>query len=130
MRTDGLQLEIGESDFLDACYFRMHRPEREGKKKQGKEKRWSPYELDSRSFNRESTLRFWVSVCTTGQHHGRSLSRWTYELDLKRVVRSLTLEVLHEQGRTKFNQKKTPRNVKQPYIFLFATNSTSERTRL
>lgn len=62
MRTDGLQLEIGESDFLDACYFRMHRPEREGKKKQGKEKRWSPYELDSRSFNRESTLRFWVSV--------------------------------------------------------------------
>lgn len=32
MRTDGLQLEIGETDFLDACYFRMHRPEREGKK--------------------------------------------------------------------------------------------------
>lgn len=36
--------------------------QRGGKKNKGKENNWSPHEFDSQSFNRESTLRFWVSA--------------------------------------------------------------------
>jgi hypothetical protein len=31
-KTDGLQLEIGEAAFLDACYLRMRRPGRKENK--------------------------------------------------------------------------------------------------